>query len=49
MCLGVMSAMAEGADSTKVKNESHALNLYGFARSEMYMNSRVMNTPYRGI
>ena len=24
----------------KVKNESHSLNLYGFARSEMYVNSR---------
>ena len=40
VCFGAMSAMAGNADSTKVKKESHSLNLYGFARSEMYVNSR---------
>lgn len=39
-CVGAVSAMAEQADSTKVKKESHSLNLYGFARAEMYVNSR---------
>ncbi len=39
-CLAAVSSMAEQADSIKVKNESHSLNLYGFARAEMYVNSR---------
>ena len=39
-CVGAVSAMAEQADSTKVNKESHSLNLYGFARAEMYVNSR---------
>jgi hypothetical protein len=38
--VSAVCAWAENADSTKVKNESHSLNLYGFARSEMYVNSR---------
>ena len=35
-----VSVFAKEQDSTKVKKENHALNLYGFARSEMYVNSR---------
>ena len=35
-----LAVYAEGQDSTKVKKDSHALNVYGFARSEMYVNSR---------
>lgn len=32
--------MAQNADSTATKKDSHAITVYGFARSEMYVNSR---------
>lgn len=36
----VRVAYAVAHDSVNVNNELHLLNLYGFARSEMYVNSR---------
>lgn len=38
---------AQTADSTATTKESHAITLYGFARSEMYVNSR-QNYQARG-
>lgn len=35
-----VSMLAQTADSTATKKEKHAITLYGFARSEMYVNSR---------
>lgn len=36
----LVALFASAQDSTNVKKENHALNLYGFARSEIYVNSR---------
>ena len=47
--LSVVCAMAANQDSTHVKKDSHALNLYGFARSEMYVNSRENHEVKGGI
>ena len=38
LAFSVVLAVAQ--DSIKVKEDRHALNLYGFARSEMFVNSR---------
>ena len=35
-----LTGMAQNADSTATKKDSHAITVYGFARSEMYVNSR---------
>ena len=47
--LSVVCAMAANQDSTQVKKGSHALNLYGFARSEMYVKSRENHEVKGGI
>ena len=38
--LAFSAVLAVAQDSIKVKEDRHALNLYGFARSEMFVNSR---------